>query len=666
MIPDSFIQDLLARVDVVDVVGRYVQLRKGGANLLGLCPFHNEKSPSFTVSPTKQFYHCFGCGAHGTAIRFLMDHAGQSFPEAVRSLADSAGMRVPEEDRSPKQREARAKREAEISRHSQALETANTLYRQQLRTATAAVSYLKGRGLSGEVAARFGMGWASGDRQGLSQVFPTYDDPLLVEAGLVILSEDGRRYDRFRERIMFPIRNGRGHLIGFGGRIVGKGEPKYLNSPETPIFSKGTELYGLWEAKQAIRSAGQVVVVEGYMDVVALAQMGVEHAVATLGTATTPVHIQKLLRASDNVVFAFDGDKAGRKAAWRALEACLPLLRDDVSLRFLFLPDDHDPDSFIREFGLEGFRAALRDATALSQFMLGELAERHRMDEAEGRARCVHDAKPLLQAMPAGAIRLQIQRELATLTRLTPEELGQLLQLQDVPSGPLVQQAAAAWGNGSTAPAARGAGGRQEGRASAQQGGQQDGYQGGPPSDYGPDDHDFMIPDDDSWEPAGRSGGEQGRANVARQASEPRGRRVVASLPVRLLHLLLGHPALIEEIDEAAETVLQEADGFDQVRELLALMRETGASHAAGLIEAARGTALGQDLENEMVATMFGEELPDPQGELRDALRVIELGWIEAQKEMLIARGLSGVDDKARYFELNERVTRLRMPLPGN
>jgi DNA primase len=657
VIPDSFIQDLLARVDVVDVVGRYVQLRKGGANLLGLCPFHNEKSPSFTVSPTKQFYHCFGCGAHGTAIRFLMDHAGQSFPEAVRSLADSAGMRVPEEDRSPKQREARAKREAEVSRHSQALETANTLYRQQLRTATAAVSYLKGRGVSGEVAARFGMGWASDNRQGLSTVFPTYDDPLLVEAGLVILSEDGRRYDRFRERIMFPIRNGKGHLIGFGGRIVGKGEPKYLNSPETPIFSKGTELYGLWEARQAIRQAGQVVVVEGYMDVVALAQMGVEHAVATLGTATTPVHITKLLRASDNVVFAFDGDKAGRKAAWRALEACLPLLRDDVSLRFLFLPAEHDPDSFIREFGLEGFRSALRDATALSQFMLGELAERHRMDEAEGRARCVHDAKPLVQAMPAGALRMQIQRELATLTRLTPEELGQLLQLQDTPSGPLVQQAAAAWGGGSASPAAR---------AAAPQGGaRQDHRSDGPPSDHGPDDDDFMIPDDESWEPAGRSGGEQGRAAANRQPPGPRGRRAVASLPVRLLHLLLAHPALVEEIDEAAESVLQQADGFDQVRELLALMRATGASHAAGLIEAARGTALGQDLENEMVATMFGEELPDPQGELRDALRVIELGWIEVQKEILIARGLSGADDRTLYFALNERVTRLRTPPPS-
>jgi DNA primase len=655
VIPDSFIQDLLARVDVVDVVGRYVQLRKGGANLLGLCPFHNEKSPSFTVSPTKQFYHCFGCGAHGTAIRFLMEHTGQSFPEAVRSLADSAGMRVPEEDRSPKQREARAKREAEVSRHSQALETANTLYRQQLRTAVAAISYLKGRGVSGEIAARFGMGWSGDQRQGLSAVFPSYDDPLLVEAGLVILSEDGRRYDRFRERIMFPIRNGRGHLIGFGGRIVGKGEPKYLNSPETPIFSKGTELYGLWEAKQAIRKAGQVIVVEGYMDVVALAQLGVEHAVATLGTATTPVHIQKLLRASDNVVFAFDGDKAGRKAAWRALEACLPLLRDDVSLRFLFLPAEHDPDSFIREFGLEGFKNALKEAAALSQFMLGELAERHRMDEAEGRARCVHDAKPLVQAMPAGALRMQIQRELAELTRLTPDELAQLLQLQDVPSGPLVQQAAAAWGGGSTSPAAR---------AASPQGGRPDGGQSGrpdgPPSDHGPDDDDFMIPDDESWEPAGRSGGDMGR----RQPSAPRGRRAVASLPIRLLHLLLAHPSLVEEIDEAGEAVLQQADGFDQVRELLALMRATGASHAAGLIEAARGTALGQDLENEMVATMFGEELPDPQGELRDTLRVIELGWIEAQKEMLIARGLSGADDRTLYFSLNDRATRLRTPPP--
>jgi len=310
MIPDSFIQSLLERVDVADVVGRYVQLRKAGANLLGLCPFHNEKSPSFTVSPSKQFYHCFGCGAHGSAIRFLMEHTGANFPEAVRQLADSVGMVVPDEPRGPGGRAARVEREqrqAEMSRHSQVLETANAFYRRNLRTAVAAIEYLKARGVSGQIAARYGLGWAGPDRQGLAAAFPEYNDPefaaFLVEAGIVIESDDGRRYDRFRQRVTFPIRNARGHLIGFGGRVIGQGEPKYLNSPETPVFSKGTELYGLWEARQAIRVAGLVVVVEGYMDVVALAQMGVDNAVATLGTATTPQHIQKLLRVTDQIVF---------------------------------------------------------------------------------------------------------------------------------------------------------------------------------------------------------------------------------------------------------------------------------------------------------------------------------------------------------------------------
>ena len=281
MIPESFIQELLARVDVVDVVGRYVQLRKGGANLLGLCPFHNEKSPSFTVSPTKQFYHCFGCGAHGSAITFLMEHTGASFPEAVRTLAASAGMTVPEENRSPRQQQETARRKAEESRHTQVLDAAQAHYLKQLRASPAAIRYLKQRGLTGEIAAHFGLGWSGTDRHGLSQVFPNYEDPTLVESGLVIESEDGRRYDRFRERIMFPIRNARGSLIGFGGRIIGKGEPKYLNSPETPLFSKGQELYGLWEARQAIRQEGQVIVVEGYMDVVGLAQQGIANAVAT-------------------------------------------------------------------------------------------------------------------------------------------------------------------------------------------------------------------------------------------------------------------------------------------------------------------------------------------------------------------------------------------------
>ena len=322
-------------------------------------------------------------------------------------------MTVPEENRSPRQQAETARRKAEESRHTQVLDAAQAQYLKLLKASPAAIRYLKQRGLTGEIAAHFGLGWSGTDRHGLSQVFPNYDDPALVEAGLVIESEDGRRYDRFRERVMFPIRNARGSLIGFGGRIIGKGEPKYLNSPETPLFSKGQELYGLWEARQAIRQEGQVIVVEGYMDVVGLAQQGIANAVATLGTATTPDHVKKLLRASDKVIFSFDGDGAGRRAAWRALQACLPVLRDDIAIRFLFLPAEHDPDSYVRELGAEAFRACLGEAVALSRFLLDELASRHNMDEAEGRASCLHEAKPLLAAILECALRVQIEREMA-------------------------------------------------------------------------------------------------------------------------------------------------------------------------------------------------------------------------------------------------------------
>mgnify|MGYP006273649759 FL=1 len=307
MIPQSFIQDLLNRIDIVDVVGRYVQLKKGGANFSGLCPFHNEKSPSFTVSPTKQFYHCFGCGAHGTAIGFLMEYSALGFVEAVKDLAQSVGMTVPEqEDRLlPAQR---MEQQAKSLALSEAMMLSCQFYREQLRSARKAIDYLKGRGLTGDIAAKFWIGYAPDGWESLKQVFTNYEDDVLVEAGLVIeRSEEEessrKRYDRFRDRIMFPIRNAKGQVIGFGGRVLGAGEPKYLNSPETPLFQKGSELYGLFEARQAIREKGYVLVTEGYMDVVALAQFGFEQAVATLGTACTPIHVQKLLRQTDPVSY---------------------------------------------------------------------------------------------------------------------------------------------------------------------------------------------------------------------------------------------------------------------------------------------------------------------------------------------------------------------------
>lgn len=433
MIPQSFIQDLLNRVDIVDVVGRYVQLKKGGANFMGLCPFHNEKSPSFTVSPTKQFYHCFGCGAHGTAVGFLMEFSGMGFVEAVKDLAQNVGMTVPEqEDRIPPAQ--RAEMQSKSLALSDAMTQACNFYRQQLRGARTAIDYLKGRGLTGEVAARFWVGYAPDGWDSLRSVFPDYDAEALVEAGLVIdkSGEEGggrKRYDRFRDRIMFPIRNAKGQVIGFGGRVMGAGEPKYLNSPETPLFQKGSELYGLFEARQAIRDKGYVLVTEGYMDVVALAQFGFEQAVATLGTACTPIHVQKLLRQTDNVIFSFDGDAAGRRAARRALEACLPHATDNRSLKFLFLPTEHDPDSYIREFGNDAFEKRVHDATPLSQFLIAAVTESIELGTAEGRARAQFDAKPLLQAMPPSALRLQLLRQLAQLTDSTVQELEMLFEL---------------------------------------------------------------------------------------------------------------------------------------------------------------------------------------------------------------------------------------------
>ncbi len=433
MIPQSFISDLLNRVDIVDVVGRYVPLKKGGANFMGLCPFHNEKSPSFTVSPTKQFYHCFGCGAHGTSIGFLIEYSGMGFVDAVKDLAQGVGMIVPEaDDKIPPAQ--RAQNQAHSLGLSDAMSQACDYYRAQLRGATDAVDYLKNRGLTGEIAARFGIGYAPGGWDNLRSVFPDYQMVALAESGLVIdrSDEDGanrKRYDRFRERIMFPIRNTKGQVIAFGGRVLGDGEPKYLNSPETPLFSKGFELYGLFEARQAIRDAGYVLVTEGYMDVVALAQMGFPQAVATLGTACTATHVQKLLRQTDNVIFSFDGDKAGRRAARRALEASLPHVSDNKTIKFLFLPAEHDPDSYIRAYSTEAFEEQVRLAMPLSQFLLKEVAGEHDLSTPEGRARTQFDAKALLQAMTPSALRLQIVRGLASLTQTTPAEIEALFEL---------------------------------------------------------------------------------------------------------------------------------------------------------------------------------------------------------------------------------------------
>ena len=436
MIPAAFVHDLLARVDIVEVVGRSVELKRAGSTWKGLCPFHGEKSPSFTVTPSRQTYHCFGCGVHGNAVGFLMEQHGMGFVEAVRDLAQQAGLTVPEEEGRPGAREEAARQKQRQLTLTEVLARAADGYRQQLKGNDRAIAYLKGRGLSGEIAARFGLGYAADSWRGLASVFPSYDDPLLEESGLVIArtedaAPDGgedastsKRYDRFRDRIMFPIRSVQGAVIGFGGRILDRGEPKYLNSPETPVFSKGHELYGLFEARTAIRQRGYALVVEGYMDVVALAQAGFGNAVATLGTACTAEHVQKLARFSEAVVFSFDGDAAGRRAAGRALEASLPHATDTRSFRFLFLPPEHDPDTFVRERGAEAFEQAVVAAVPLSRQLLAVAAEGADLATAEGRARFLANARPLWTGLPDGMLKRQLLGEIASRAALPIDELA--------------------------------------------------------------------------------------------------------------------------------------------------------------------------------------------------------------------------------------------------
>ncbi|CDS55141.1 DNA primase [Polaromonas sp. CG9_12] len=435
-IPQSFIQELLARADVVDIVGRYVQLKKGGANFMGLCPFHGEKSPSFSVSPSKQFYHCFGCGKNGNAISFLMDHAGMTFIEAVKDLAQQYGLQVPEDDVSPQDRARAAQVREQQATLTSVLEKAGLGYIKSLRTSDRAIQYFKRRGVSGEIARTFGLGYAPEGWRSLASVFPDYNDSLLVESGLVITGEPGeenaageaKRYDRFRDRIMFPIRNVKGECIGFGGRVLGDEKPKYLNSPETPVFSKGRELYGLFEARTALRQHGYALVTEGYMDVVALAQLGFPNAVATLGTACTSEHVQKLFRFTDSVVFSFDGDSAGRRAAHKALDAALPFASDVRTVKFLFLPAEHDPDSFIREHGQKGFAAYVSKAVPLSRFLLEAAGEGCDLDTAEGRAHMASNARPLWTALPEGMLKPQLLAEIADQVMIDSRELLHLWQ----------------------------------------------------------------------------------------------------------------------------------------------------------------------------------------------------------------------------------------------
>ena len=428
-IPQSFIDEVLNRTDIVEVIDTRVPLKKAGREFKACCPFHDEKTPSFTVSQVKQFYHCFGCGANGTAISFLMDYEHMEFVEAIEELARRAGLEVPKET-TGKQTQAPS-----TLPHYALLERVADYYQEQLRShpqASQAIAYLKQRGLTGDVAARFNIGYAPPGWENLAAALNA-DNTVrkqLLELGLTVERDKGDgAYDRFRDRIQFPIRDRRGRTIGFGGRVLDDSTPKYLNSSESPVFHKGQELYGLFEARRAVRKLERILVVEGYMDVVALAQFDINYAVATLGTATTHEHLERLFRTVPEVVFCFDGDRAGREAAWRALENTLPVLRDGREARFLFLPDGEDPDSLVRKIGKQALEQQIASATHLSEFFFERLSSRLDINSIDGRARLVTDAKPLLGKLPDSTFQQLMVEQLAALAQTTAEQIAGRLEI---------------------------------------------------------------------------------------------------------------------------------------------------------------------------------------------------------------------------------------------
>ena len=425
MIPESFIQELLNRIDVVDVIDKRVTLKKAGANYLACCPFHQEKTPSFTVSPSKQFYHCFGCGEHGSAISFLIEYEGLTFVDAITELANSIGLKVPND--APQKIE----KSTEYSNLEEVIKIASIFYQKQLRESPKAINYLKSRGLTGEIAKEFSIGYAPEGWQNLQIPFKKYEDKILVKAGLVVKNEKGKYYDRFRNRIIFPIYSDKGKVIGFGGRVIDSEDtPKYYNSPETPLFQKSYELYGLLASRKAIREKAYVLVVEGYMDVVGLAQNGIKNVVATLGTATTAFHIKKLMRYTQEIIFCFDGDNAGRAAAWRAMNNSLISVTDIIQLKFLFLPDGHDPDSFVRQNSTKDFELLVKQSTPLTEYIIKYLTKNNDLVTSEKKVKFLNEIRPILKEMNAPKLLLLFKKRISELINLDIEEIDQILELK--------------------------------------------------------------------------------------------------------------------------------------------------------------------------------------------------------------------------------------------
>lgn len=429
-ISQQSIDGVISRADIVDVISKYIKVKKSGQNFFACCPFHNEKSASFSISPSKQIFHCFGCGESGNSITFVMKYLGLDFVGAVRSLAEQYNVYLPQEQNfTPQDREEQKKKKQHKLNIHDVLKKAVNYYRRQLLTSSYATHYLENRELTKETIDKFELGFAPNGFQNLASEFSDYaTNKLLIDSGLTLDSESGRRYDRFRERITYPIKNIKGEVIGFGGRIITKGEPKYLNSPETELFNKSKELYGLFEAAKSIREQNQVIVVEGYMDVIALHQHGITNAVATMGTSVTEEHIKQLFRMCDNICYSFDGDNAGKKAAWRALERSVGLVTDIKAVNFLFLPEEHDPDSFVRQFGTDAFKLRIANSSiGLVNFLLNQLVSEVQINTDEGKARLISLVKPFLEQIKALALQVILKKQLATIVDLEPNVIESIL-----------------------------------------------------------------------------------------------------------------------------------------------------------------------------------------------------------------------------------------------
>jgi DNA primase len=563
LIPQAFIDDLLSRVDIVDVIDKRIKLRKTGKNYSALCPFHTEKSPSFSVEPDKQFYYCFGCGAGGNALGFVMDYERMDFPQAVEALAGDYGLEVPHEEGRKDD-----KRQSENKALLAVLHDSNVFYQQQLRVhpqKSRAVSYLKGRGLTGEIAKVFGIGFAPPGWDNLLRALGTTPQTIehMITSGLVIKREqdaekDGQ-YDRFRDRIMFPIRDTRGRVIGFGGRVLTDEKPKYLNSPETPVYHKANELYGLYEARRTNPKLTRFMIVEGYMDVVALAQHGIDYAVATLGTATNVTHLNRLFRLVSEVIYCFDGDSAGRTAAWRGMQATLPVLEDGRQVRFLFLPEGEDPDTLVRKIGKDRFTGMIDAATPLADFFFDHLSEGLDVQSIEGRARLSSLAAPLLRQMPNGLYRQLMIDRLASMAGVESRSMEALVSKSAPPPAP--------------------------------------------PAETMPDD--YPVPPDQDYAPRRANTPAPAAPKAAREKQVPR------SPGLKAIELLLYKPAVASALERDLELLRENGDQYtDLLLELVELVEQNPTINTYTMLGHCYGTPLGnqltQLLKNEKITPMEG------------------------------------------------------------